>query len=133
MGLRQVSDKPIICVVKCDSDGRFNNAESIYNAVQTISEFGGQVAGFSTDSDCDSAAMLTKRVKAASDLPVIVEFNVQRSEDGKFCEPYAEPDSMKDAAIKTCNAGATFMRAAGRPKPSYTSVLSVCAGLFEGR
>lgn len=133
MGLRQVTDRPIFCICSCDKDGRVNKDESIYDAVETATEFGAQVVGFKTNCDPDIAAMLIKRVRAASDLPIIAEFDIKRDDDGQFTKPYDLPDTMRDAAKKACSAGATFLRAGGRPKPSYTSVLSVCCGLYEGK
>lgn len=124
MGIKQISDKPVIVSVRIDDDAMMNNKENIYDYAQTLSEFGATVAGFKTSSDLDVVEKICKRLRSGCNLPILVELDVNQSKDS----PYWYPDTMKEACLVSNKAGAQFLRASGNARPAYAAVLAGMSG-----
>lgn len=124
MGLKQVSDKPIIVDAKVDADGKLNNSEDIYDYANTIVEFGATIAGITVNDEIDIAQKLCKRLRAGCDLPILLDIFVGQSRDGY----YYNPDICKDVCVAANFAGAQFLRASGYARPAHTAVLAGTAG-----
>lgn len=141
MGVRKVSDKPIIASVLLDRQGYLVRArgcavrsatpnafqETLEDAVCAMNDLGADVVGFSTDAPADEAVRLLDRVRAVCDLPTLVQLEV-RSRDAEQAaatseNPYFEPDTMVDAADVLRDAGVQFLRAIGDVTPAYTGAL----------
>lgn len=141
MGIRKVSDKPIIASVALDRQGmldrgRYSSSdptskgvfqETIEDACAAMQNLGADVAGFSTDGSIGTAVQLLNRAHMSCSLPMLVQLKV-RSRDPEQAEPtednpYFEPDTMVDAADALRAAGAQFLRAIGDVTPAYTGAL----------
>lgn len=135
MGVRKVDDRPIFAQVIVDGDGMLNPREALEDALACATEFGAQVAGFSTAAGIGLAAGLAKRSVEACALPLIVELTVV-GHDPKQGEmtarnPYYCPDIMVQAGAALRAAGAQFLRAGGQATPAYTGVLAATVSGFD--
>ncbi len=129
MGLRKVSDKPIVVSVKVEADGALCSGRgTLEDALAVAGEFGASVAGFSTSAGQDEAVELTRRAAATTNLPVLVELQVgvrdSRQQGPTPENPYYSPDMMVPAADALRAAGAQFLRAVGNATPAYTGALA---------
>lgn len=129
MGLRKVSDKPIVVSVNVEADGALCSGRgALEDALAVAGEFGGSVAGFSTSAGQDEAVELTRRAAATTNLPVLVELQVgvrdSRQQGPTPENPYYSPDMMVPAADALRAAGAQFLRAVGNATPAYTGALA---------
>lgn len=120
MGLKQVSDKPIIVSSQFDNAGNLNKNENIYDYANILAEFGATVAGIKINSEPEEAKKLIKRLRAGCDLPILVEVDVLDDKNSS----YYSPDSMKSFACMANDCGIQFLRATGHAKPSHTAVLT---------
>lgn len=131
MGLRMVSDKPILATVKVDEQGALaKSGEALEDAVAVMAEYGASVAGIETAAAPEGAVALAKRVVAACDLPVMVTLEVAKRDKRQGYptseNPYFSPDQMFDAALALRAAGVQFLRASGDASPAYTGGLAAC-------
>lgn len=129
MGLRKVSDKPIIASVNVDAEGVLRSGRgTLEEALSVAQEFEASVAGFCTDAGQDAAVALTRRAGRATSLPVLVELQVgerdARQQGPTDANPYYSPDMMVPAADALRAAGAQFLRAVGNATPAYTGALA---------
>lgn len=129
MGLRKVSDKPIVVSVNVSADGTLGSGRAtLEDALSVAEEFEASVAGFCTSAGQDAAVELTRRAVAATSLPVLVELRVgvrDARQQGPTSEnPYYSPDMMVPAADALRAAGAQFLRAVGDATPAYTGALA---------
>ncbi len=129
MGLRKVSDKPIVVSVNVEADGALcSDRGTLEDAFAVAGEFGASVAGFSTSAGQDEAVELTRRAAATTNLPVLVELQVgvrdSRQQGPTPESPYYSPDMMVPAADALRAAGAQFLRAVGNATPAYTGALA---------
>lgn len=129
MGLRKVSDKPIVVSVNVEADGALcSDRGTLEDALAVAGEFGASVAGFSTSAGQDEAVELTRRAAATTNLPVLVELQVgvrdSRQQGPTPENPYYSPDMMVPAADALRAAGAQFLRAVGNATPAYTGALA---------
>lgn len=140
MGLRKVTDAPIIASVDVQGDGVLTSGRGTWReAVEVMVEYGAAVAGFSTLAAPSQARSLADTAREAleargADLCLAATLQVfQRDakQQGPTAEnPYYSPDTMMPAALELRAAGAQFLRAAGQATPAYTGVLAVTvAGL----
>ncbi len=140
MGLRKITDKPIIASVNVDDEGLLavvrrraagqqnGAAESIEDAVRVMAEFGAQVAGVSASCDPDGVARILRRMRAvAPTMPQLAQLEVRKvdveQESATDDNPYFSPDTMVDAAETLRNAGVQFLRAVGNVTSPYTATL----------
>lgn len=140
MGIRRVSDKPIIASVPLDENGVLvrkatygagaNLApleETIEEAAAAMADLGADVAGFATAAAPDTAVQLLDRIHAACDLPTLVQLDIRHRDPEQEAptpdNPYCDPDTMVDAADVLRDAGAQFLRAIGDVTPAYTGAL----------
>lgn len=141
MGIRKISDKPIIASVDVDRDGILIRGgmgsttlsdglglqESIEEAVHAMADLGADVVGFTSAAPVDGAVKLLNRMHASCDLPTLVQLKVASrdpEQEGPTDEnPYFEPDTMVDAADALREAGVQFLRAVGDASPAYTGAL----------
>ena len=135
-GIRMVSDRPVFASVTTDGEGYLDPRKrfTLEEAVAAMAEFGADVAGFATFAGPEAAADLARRVKAATDLPLLVSIAVPRAAKGrrKALEgPYATPESMLEAASALRAAGAQFLRATSQAGPAYTAVLAAATTGFD--
>ena len=129
MGLRKVSDKPIVVSVNVEADGALcSDRGTLEDALAVAGEFGASVAGFSTSAGQDEAVELPRRAVATTNLPVLVELQVgvrdSRQQGPTPENPYYSPDMMVPAADALRAAGAQFLRAVGNATPAYTGALA---------
>lgn len=129
MGLRKVSDKPVVVSVNVEADGALCSGRGMLeDALVVAGEFGASVAGFSTSAGQDEAVELTRRAVATTNLPVLVELQVgvrdSRQQGPTPENPYYSPDMMVPAADALRAAGAQFLRAVGNATPAYTGALA---------
>ncbi|MCI9129760.1 MAG: methionine synthase [Eggerthellaceae bacterium] len=143
MGIRKVSDAPIIACVDVDANGMLAPlspglharpaTESLEEAVSVMAELGANVAGFSTAAPADVAAELVARVKSVAYIPVMAELCVRERVPGAAPteeNPYPQPDDVFAAAQVLHEAGAQFLRASGDATPAYTgSIAAAVAGM----
>lgn len=120
MGLRQVSDMPIIVNVDLDSQGKINVQEDVYDYAATLVEFGATVAGICVRDDVERAKLLCKRLRAGCDLPILLDIFVGQKKDSY----YYNPDVCKDVCVAANVGGAQFLRASGYGRPAHTAVLA---------
>lgn len=129
MGIRKVSDAPVLASVDVNADGMLCPLEPLANtphlppvresleeAVAVMAEFGANAAGFCTAAGPDVAAALATRVAQTVFLPLIAQLFVKKDA--------AQPDDAFDAALKLANAGMQFVRAAGSATPAYTGAMA---------
>ena len=140
MGLRKVTDAPIIASVDVQGDGVLTSGRGTWReAVEVMVEYGAAVAGFSTLAAPSQARSLADTAREAleargADLCLAATLQVfQRDakQQGPTAEnPYYSPDTMMPAALELRAAGVQFLRAAGQATPAYTGVLAATvAGL----
>ena len=140
MGLRKVTDAPIIASVDVQGDGGLASGRGTWReAVEVMAEYGAAVAGFSTLATPDQARGLADAARETleargADLCLMATLQVfQRDakQQGPTTEnPYYSPDTMMPAALELRAAGVQFLRAAGQATPAYTGVLAATvAGL----
>ena len=121
-------DAPVFASVTLNDEGCLaSRGTALEEAVACATDHGCSVFGFDTAQDADAVQALVKRVKAACDLPILVQFRV-REVNAKAYEPtpdnpYCRPDFMTTAAAKAYAAGAQFLRATGAATPSYSGAL----------
>ena len=124
MGLRKVTDAPIIASVDVQGDGVLTSGRGTWReAVEVMVEYGAAVAGFSTLAAPSQARSLADTARETLEA---------RGAD--LClaatNPYYSPDTMMPAALELRAAGVQFLRAAGQATPAYTGVLAATvAGL----
>ncbi len=145
MGIRKVSDAPILASVDVDGEGMLRSlehevhpslaCESLEDAVSVMAEYGAQVVGFCTDGEPEVAAALAARVASVAYLPMLVQLFVRPCDADEGAEAVGagsclRPDDAYDAALALMAAGAQFVRAAGSATPAYTGAMAAAvAGL----
>lgn len=140
MGIRKVSDVPIMASVDVQGDGMLASGRGTWReAVEVMAEFGAAVAGFSTLAPLDEAATLALQARdglaeAGANLCLMATLQVlerDAKQQGPTPEnPYYSPDTMMEAALCLRASGVQFLRAAGQATPAYTGVLAAAvAGL----
>lgn len=140
MGLRKVSDAPLVASVEVRADGMLADGVGTWReAVEVMAEYGAAVAGFSTLAAPGSARVLAEQARDAlafqgADLCLMATLQVferDAKQQGPTEEnPYYSPDTMMAAALELRAAGVQFLRAAGQATPAYTGVLAAAvAGL----
>ncbi len=133
MGIRKVTDVPVLASVDVDADGMLRPLEPgihapvvrerLEDAVAVMAEYGAQVAGFCTDAPPEAAASLAGRVTGAAFLPVLAQLFVRP------CGPNAQgagfPDVQKGRPkLDRARGDADVQK--GRPKLHIEEVLQ-CA------
>ena len=127
MGLRKVTDAPIIASVDVQGDGGLASGRGTWReAVEVMAEYGAAVAGFSTLATPDQARGLADAARETLEAR-----GADAKQQGPTTEnPYYSPDTMMPAALELRAAGVQFLRAAGQATPAYTGVLAATvAGL----
>ncbi len=130
MGIRQVSDRPVIACVEVDEQGVLASGRAqVEDAAAVMVEYGASVAGFSASCSVDAAARIAQRMARACGLPLCAELRVPehdpalRGRLGKSAMPYETPDELATAALRLRSAGVQFLRAVGQATPAYTGAL----------
>ena len=81
MGIRQVSDRPLLASVAVRSDGTpAKGSGSFEDAFALMAEYGATVAGLRTAAGVDEVCALVERAARACDLPLLVELDVRLGE-----------------------------------------------------
>lgn len=137
MGIRKVTDVPVLASVDVDADGMLRPMEPgihapvvrerLEDAVAVMAEYGAQVAGFCTDAPPEVALSLAERVAKAAFLPALAQLFVHACAPGKQPQagnPYPQPDDAFGVAEALADAGVQFVRATGRATPAYTGALA---------
>ena len=100
----------------------------LLEAFEVMSEYGAQVAGFSSGAPIEQVIHLAKRATQACSLPLLVQLRVfehnVRQGEASAKNPYYCPDVMADAALRLHDAGVQFLRATGNATPAYTGALA---------
>lgn len=130
MGVRQVSDRPVISCVDVDERGVLASGRSqVEEAAEMMVEYGASVAGFTVSCPVDAAVPIAQRMARACGLPLCAELRVPahdpaaRGRLGVDPKPYETPDELAVAALRLRAAGVQFLRAVGQAAPAYTGVL----------
>ena len=137
MGIRKVTDVPVLASVDVDADGMLRPMEPgihapvvrerLEDAVAVMAEYGAQVAGFCTDAPPEAALSLAERVAKAAFLPALAQLFVHACAPGKQPQagnPYPQSDDAFGVAEALADAGVQFVRATGRATPAYTGALA---------
>lgn len=134
MGLRKVTDAPIIASVDVQGDGVLTSGRGTWReAVEVMAEYGAALAGFSTLAAPSQARALADEARTTleargADLCLAATLQVferDTKQQGPTVEnPYHSPDTMMAAALELRAAGVQFLRAAGRATPAYTGMLA---------
>ena len=118
---------PVFASVALTDEGGLAHGATLEEAAACAAERGAAAFGFETAQGADDAAALVRRVKAACDLPVMVQFHVNKLEPKAYepadDNPYCRADIMVTASAKVYAAGAQFVRATGAATASYTGAL----------
>ena len=139
MGIRKVSDKPIIasvdgegvlrrrCAASVAAGSESAMQESIEDAIYAMEDLGADVVGFASGAPVDDLVALTNRARMSCGLPTLVQLDVASRDPEQqapsYKNPYFDPDTMVDAAEALRAAGAQFLRAVGDASPAYTGAL----------
>lgn len=128
MGVRQVSDAPVLASVDVSRDGALHGGrQTLEEALEVMAEYGADAGGFATDADQEGACELARRARAACELPIIVQLAVREVRPRQMGptgeNPYYCADMMMDAAARLRAAGVQFLRATGAATPAYTGAL----------
>ena len=140
MGLRKVTDAPIIASVDVQGDGVLTSGRGTWReAVEVMVEYGAAVAGFSTlaaPSQARSLADTARETLGARGADLCLAATLQvfqrdaKQQNPTAENPYYSPDTMMPTALELRAAGVQFLRAAGQATPAYTGVLAATvAGL----
>ena len=129
MGIRKVSDAPIMATVVLDADGALACGRGVWeDALAVMAEYGATVVGFETAAGQDEACSFAKRAVAVCNLPLLAQLHVgERSarQQGPTAEnPYYCADTMMAAADALRRAGVQFLQATGDATPAYTGTLA---------
>ncbi len=132
MGIRQVSDRPILASLVIDDNGEpVHGRDTLEDAIAMMQEYGANVLGVRTGANLDTVCSCVCRIATACDLPICVELLVSISDVRRSvspCHAYGHPDTMIDAARRLRAAGAQFLRAVGAATPVYTGALVAAVG-----
>lgn len=133
MGIRKVTDAPVLASVDVDADGMLRPVvpgihapavrERLEDAVAVMAEYGAQVAGFCTDAPTEAAISLAKRVTETAFLPVLAQLFIRAPHAGESASS-GQPDDAFDAAEALVDAGVQFVRATGHATPAYTGAMA---------
>ena len=128
MGMRQVGEAPIFASVLVDELGIMPDGSTAIEAAAVMTEYEAQVIGIVTPADAQAAAAVATDMKAAFDVPVLVELHVTEHAPKQGAataqNPYFSPDTMVAAGQTLRAAGVQFLRASGDCTPAYTGVLA---------
>lgn len=136
MGLRQITDAPIVASVDVDDKGLLaDGRHEFVEALEVMGEYGATVAGFATPGLPSVAARLTDEAVAALPLPVLAQLVVKKVDprQGEMTKdnPYYTPDVLIGAATELRAHGVQFLRAAGHATPAFTSALVAATAGFD--
>lgn len=136
MGVRMVYDGAVFASVDVDGAGRIaRRDQTIEEALDLMSEYGADVAGFATAAPIEEAVETARRARATFDGPLLVQLAVRKNnpKQGAPTEenPYYCPDVMVGAATMLRAAGVQFLRATGNATSSYTGALVAASAGFD--
>lgn len=128
MGVRKVSDAPVIASVTVEGDGTLACGRGTWiEAVEVMAEYGASVAGFETAAPQDEACALVSQAVEACTLPLLAQLHVakrvSRQQGATADNPYYCADTMMAAADALHRCGVQFLRATGDATPAYTGAL----------
>ena len=128
MGVRKVSDAPVMASVVLDAEGFLSDGRSTWeDALAVMAEYGATAAGFETEAGQEAACALARRGVAASSLPLMATLRVRersaRQQGPTEENPYYCADAMMAAADALRRCGVQFLRATGDATPAYTGAL----------
>lgn len=128
MGVRKVSDAPIVASVRVEADGHLACGRGTWReAVEVMGEYGASVVGFETGLSQEEACGLALQAVEACNLPILAQLRVAqrqpRQQGATADNPYYCADTMMAAADALRRAGVQFLRAVGDATPAYTGAL----------
>lgn len=104
-------------------------------AAALLEEYGASVIGFSSGAPLEMVEAAVRDLRAATDLPLMVELAVgkrdARQQAATSENPYFCPDAMVEAAVRLRAAGVQFLRAGGACTPAYTGALVAATAGFD--
>lgn len=127
MGVRKVCDAPLFASMRIDAEGKVEGrAESIEDLLALLEEYGANVAGIQMSAPPDAIIAVVERMKAASDLPILVQLDVAavHARDPHDNSPYWCAELCLQAALALQAAGVQFLRATGAATAAYTGALA---------
>lgn len=137
MGVRMVSDKPVMATVPVAADGTIvGRKDTFADAVAAMVDLQADVVGLTTAAPVEAACDLVRQAASACDLPILVQLAVGEHTDRDLNpgfrpvvltadNPYRTPDAVFEATRPLVAAGAQFLRAVGQATASYTGALTV--------
>lgn len=136
MGLRQVSDAPILASADVRADGMLAaGRDSFEDALGVMLDCGASAAGFATAAPLDVAESLARRAAGAGGLPVLAQLLVGENAPKQGAptpeNPYYCPDVLVEAGARLRAAGAQFLRAAGNATPAFAGALVAASEGFD--
>lgn len=144
MGVRMVSDKPIIASVPIDGQGCIvgHPNETFAEALAIMEDLQADVAGFSSIAVPEDLLAVVKDAVSRTDLPLLAQLEVgphtKRDLNPGLApvlvtadNPYKTPDALVDASLLLQEAGVQFFRAVGESSASYTGALGIVSSLRE--
>ncbi|WP_165253885.1 homocysteine S-methyltransferase family protein [Adlercreutzia sp. ZJ304] len=127
IGMRKVSDAPILASVNIDAQGLLPSGETILDAVTVMAEYGAQTAGFQTGAPISDACRIASSIRQAICLPILTQLYVSHRNEDQTAptpeNPYYDAETMVDAADALRESGVQFLRATGEATPAYTGAL----------
>ncbi|MGI6591039.1 MAG: homocysteine S-methyltransferase family protein [Eggerthellaceae bacterium] len=139
MGVRMVTDKPLMVTVPVDADGNLvGRGEPFSEALTVMTDLGADVVGFTTASPLARVLSLVKQTAEETDLPILVQLVVGEHDEHDIKpgfrpviatenNPYRTTDAVFEAAPQLIKAGVQFLRAVGKATAAYTGSLAVGA------
>lgn len=137
MGVRMVSDKPLMATVPVDAAGKIvGRNETLAEAVDIMTDLQADVVGIATAAPIDAAMALVRQTAAQTNLPILVQLAVGEHDEHDINpgfrpvvltadNPYKTTDAVFEAAPKLVASGAQFLQAIGKATAAYTGALAV--------
>ena len=125
-GVRAAFEGPVFASVDVDEFGTVaGRGESLEALLAIMNEYDASVAGIQTQAPVEHIVELVGRMKAASDLPILVQIKVDtvHARDPHDDSPYWCADLAMQAADPLRRAGVQFLRATGAATAAYTGAL----------
>ena len=122
MGVRKTWDGPVFATVCVNGEGLVQD-KPLEDALAIMAEYEADVAGFQTSASVDVAAALTERACQSTELPLLVQLEVQPGAFDVLENPYADADALVSGALRLRTCGAQFLQATGAAMARHAGAL----------
>lgn len=139
MGVRMVTDKPIMAAVPVDRSGKvLGRSETFADAVAVMADLQADVVGLTTAAPVEIAVDLVSQAAGICALPILVQLAVGEHDAHDVNpgfrpviltpdNPYRTTDAVFEAVPPLVAAGAQFLRCVGQATASYTGALAIAS------